>query len=157
MRVFLCAFTGFSVAIPMSSVSSITLCADEATQTTEYNQVNRNTYVSLPRLFNRPMENIRHGIILKNSDDEDSDAEDYNIIENKTILLTTEIEGEAEIPDEAIYPIPKVFNGMRFSALFSGFQFDSRAVPDTANTVGSPVLLLNPGQLLESVQKEQAS
>jgi hypothetical protein len=111
----------------------------------KYDTENRNTYVSLPHLFNLPPENIRHGLVLKNlnpedADPEDGDIEDDNVMEDKIILLTTEVKCEAEIPDAEIFPIPKALGGLRFSALFSGVQFDTNEVSDTA---GSPILFLN--------------
>ena len=146
MRVFLCAFGSFSLAIPMRSVSSLTLCASGQSQTVEYNHENHNTYVSLPRLFNLQSENIRHGIILKDGDDENEDSQ---ITENRTILLTTEVICETEIQGEEIYPVPKVFGSMYFSTLFSGILFDSRAL---TNMAGSPVLLLDIEQLVQRIQ-----
>ena len=152
MRVFLCAFGNFFLAIPMSSVSSMTLNTDMAAQrkAVEYNNENRNTYVSLPRLFNLPSENIRHGIILQ------SGEEDSETTEDKIILLSNEVICETEIPCEEIYPIPKALGGMRFSAFFRGILFDS----GTALTVsenssncppGSPVLLLDIEQLVQRI------
>ena len=148
MRVFICSFGSFSLAIPMNSVASMTLCADRAANgaAVEYNQENRNTYISLPRVFNLQIENIRHGIILK---DGDNDSEDSDTTEDKIILLTTEVLCETEIPDEEIYPMPKVFGGMLFSALFSGILFDSRII---SNSAGEPVLLLDTKKLVQRIQ-----
>jgi hypothetical protein len=140
MRVFLCAYTGFSVAIPMSSVCALTLYDDAPQETVERKQENGNTYISLPLLFGLPEELIRHGIVLKNGNDED-----HNIDENRTVLLTAEVKCETEIPDEKIYPLPKIFAFLRFSAIFSGIQFDS-----------CPVLLINPEYLVQNLYKELA-
>jgi len=159
MRVFICAFSGFSLAIPMRSVSSLTLHEHEAAQTVEYNMENRNTYVSLPHLFSLPSELIRHGLVLKslisgNGDREDGNIEDDNIIENKIILLTTEVKCETEIPGEDIFPIPKTLGTIRFSALFNGIRFDTNDVSDTS---GKPILFLNTGNLVQIIQKEAAA
>jgi hypothetical protein len=134
MRVFLCAFTGFSLAIPMSSVSSLALYADGVHSEFQY--------ISLPRLFNLSSENIRHIIFLKNNTQGD-----------KINLLSTEVECEIDIPDEEIYPIPKVFHAMRFSGLFSGIMFDShqhKSLPP-----GAPVLFLNHELLAENLPVEE--
>ena len=152
MRVFLCSFAGFSVAIPASAVSSLMLYTNKAAQTVEYNPQNNNTFVALPLLFRRPLASIRHGIILKNGHDEECN----DTVENKIILLTTEVECETEIQPEEIYPLPKAFNVFRFSALFSGILFDShlrkkRAVSD-AQGRDNPVLLLNPEQLVQNIK-----
>ena len=153
MRVFLCAFAGFSLAIPMRSVSSMMLHEKKAKQLLEYDRETHLTYVSLPILFGLPLENTRHGLILKNSENEDIDTK-----ENKTILLTTEVECETEIPDKKIYPLPKAFGAMQFSLLFSGIQFDpepnrQRAVTDNSNTpADSLVLLLDIEQLIQRIQ-----
>ena len=129
MRVFLCDYSGFSLAIPMSSVSALTLYED--------NQKEGNTYISLPALFDLPGDVTRHGVILKNGDDDD-----HNIDENRTVLLTTEIKCEKEIADEEIYPLPKIFDNMSFSGMFSGIQINS-----------SVVLLLDPEQLVQNIDK----
>jgi len=144
MRVFLCAFAGFSVAIPMDSVSSLMLYTNSAPQTVERNQQDGSTYVSLPRLFRRPLAEVRHGIVLKNGSDDISQT-----TENKVILLTTKVECEAEYPPEQIYPLPNIFGCLRFSAYFNGILFNS-------NGTVCPVLLLNTAQLVEKIQKESA-
>jgi len=105
-----------------------------------YNQENRNTYISLPLLFNLPQENVRHDIVLKNSSDEDDCS-----IEGKIVLLSTEVEYETEIPEEEIYPVPKIFINNRFSAVFSGMQFYN--FPASC----FPVLLLNPEKLIQNI------
>ncbi|GHV68034.1 hypothetical protein AGMMS49928_06480 [Spirochaetia bacterium] len=138
MRVFLCAFTEFSLAIPIQSISSLLLYTKAALKAVTYNRANENTYYSLPHIFGFPKETIKHGIVLKNSEgDED------NLIENRNILLTTEVERETDIPEETIYPMPRVLKGMDFSQVFSGIQFASLSV----NTFG-PVLVLNPESLV---------
>ena len=140
MRVFLCGFGGFSVAIPMRSVSSLSLHAENAELD------DRNTYVSLPGLFSLPPQAIRHGIVLKSADEEhDGNAGD------KTILLSTEVECEIDIPDEEMFPIPKTLCNTHFYMLFSGIMFDSR--PAVSGAGANPVLLLNPEQF---IQKEMA-
>ena len=143
MRVFICAFAGFSLAIPMDSVSSLMLYTGRPLHTVEYNPQNGNTYVSLPWLFSRPLADIRHGIILKNSNDGFDET-----TENKIILLTTEVECETEIPPEEIYPLPNIFMSLRFSAFFSGILFNSN------NKADQPTLILNTGQLVENIQRK---
>ena len=110
----------------MRSVSSLALSTGE--------DKSDNTFVSLPFLFKQPEQKIRYSIALKNRDDDDSNA-----TENRIILLTTEVECETEIPDEEIYPLPRLLLGMRFSGLFSGIQLDPR-----------PRLLLNTERLVQS-------
>jgi len=140
MRVFLCAFNNFFLAIPMNSVLSLFLYADGEQQgnSVAYNQFNRTITVSLPLLFNLSHENIRHGIVLQNPGNEDDDT-----AENKVVLLSTAVECETEIPDEEIFPIPKIFNDTRFSAFFCGMQ-----------CADSPVLILNSSALVQYAQKE---
>ena len=134
MRVFLCAFGHFFLAIPMRSVSSFALHTDGEQANT------RNVVVSLPLLLNLPLENIRYDIVLKNPG---SECGEDDTAENNIVLLSTAVEREADIPDDTIYPIPKIFNNTRFSALFSGIQ-----------CANSPVLLLNTEQLVKYAQKE---
>ena len=151
MRVFFCSFRGFSLAVPMHSVSSLTLQTD--LQTEGHSQEDDVTHISLTRLFNLEQEDIRHSIVLKNpntEDDEIADTDTSTGTGNKTILYIPEVECEAEIPEEEIYPIPAALSGTLFSRLFSGIKFDSR--PAVGGDGGFPVLLLNPEQLIQSVQ-----
>ena len=144
MRVFLCSFDTFFLAIPMNAVSSLSLpqssdLLEQHDNIIAYNQENRNKYLSLPLLFNHSPESIRHAIVLKNPDDKDDD-----IIENKIILLSTAVERETEIPDDEIFPIPKMFNGTRFSVLFNGML--------CANSL---ILILNINGLINYTQEEK--
>jgi hypothetical protein len=142
MRVFLCAFGNFSLAIPITYISSIMLYYGNSDKKIEYNNENRNTYISLPILFDYRVETPRHGIILKNGEND----EDNGIIENKTILLTTEIECEMNIPEEKIYSMPKILDRVKFSRIFSGIIFG----PDSQDML----LFLNPEFLIQNLQKE---
>ena len=157
MRVFLCSYGGFSVAIPMSFVSSLTLlaedtdvpdtdvpdtaapdaaapdaaaCGEAACSDAANGPDDPGACVSLPGLFELPSINARHGITLNDG-------------EKKITLLSTEVECETEIPDEEIHPIPKVLSGTRFFALFSGIKF-----------AACPLLVLKPGRLLLKAQAE---
>lgn len=125
MRVFLSVFSYFSLAIPNNYISSIMIFRQK-------NQEDNNIkYVSLPRLFNIPDENIKHGIILKNS----------NII-----LLTAKVECETDIRQENIYPPPKTLGNMQFSHFFSGILFN--------NTEKDLILLLNTQNLIKYIEKD---
>jgi chemotaxis signal transduction protein len=134
MRVFLSAFSGFTLAVPMDSVASIMLYEQETEKPIQYDQENRHTYVSLPRLFNLTNETIHHGIVLR----------EWNSKANKVVLLTAEVKRDVEIPDEQFYPVPKALGALRFSSMFSGIQFD-----------GHPILLLNIERMIQDIQKEQ--
>jgi len=148
MRVFICAFSGFSLAIPMSSIASLALNTREAAQAVEYNTEDSNTYISLPHLFSLSPEVISHSLVLKNSEDIDgNDMENDSAITNKVILLTTEVTCETEISGEDIFTVPKAFGSMRFSALFNGILFDT----------GKPVLILNTETLVRNYKKERAA
>jgi len=142
MRVFMCSYSGFSLAIPMSAVSSIFIYNEKADFKYHYNSENRNTYISLPVLFNCPFSRAYHGIILKFGETDNEVAED------KIILLSTEIEKEKEIPSNRLYSIPKVFCYMQFSSIFKGIFFNSNSSADDLT------LLLNPEQLVQNIQKE---
>ncbi|MDR2717346.1 MAG: hypothetical protein LBB89_04690 [Treponema sp.] len=134
MRVFLSAFSGFTLAVPMNAVAAMMLYDKETEKTIFYDQANRSTYVSLPRLFNLPNEVVHHGIILR----------EWNSKANKVVLLTAEVKRDIEIPDEQFYPIPKALGALRFSEMFSGIQFSD-----------NPILLLNIESLVQSIQKHQ--
>jgi len=152
MRVFLCAFGSFTLAVPMKSVSSITLCdtlcESNAGEAVEYKKENGNTYISLPLLFNLPQAIIKHGIILKNTEDEDT--QDNSEIKNKNILLATEIECEIEIPEKNIYPIPKTLKVMQFFLMFNGIIFYSQA----GRSQEELVLIINPEKFVENIKRK---
>jgi len=152
MRVFLSSFKSFSLAIPIDFVSSIAILHIYCEKPVEFNKENRNVYISLPLLLDQPLEKIKHGIILKNSCDGFDTA-----LENKNILLTTEIESEADIPDEKINKLPEVFKTYKFSLLFSGIVFDSftsRKNIKSCNIQNELVLLLNPVQFINKIRKD---
>jgi hypothetical protein len=137
MRFFFCAFRGFYLAIPIRAVSSLMLYPYEAAQDVEYREENGNTYFSLPRLLHLPDETIRHGIVLKTNGAEEAETDDR--IENKNILLTTEVEREIDIPETELYPLPRVLAAMGTMRMFSGIQFSA---------AGSPVLALDPAYVV---------
>jgi len=144
MKVFICAFGGFYVAIPMSSVASLTDLKDRqvATQAAVVTR-DTDTYVSLPLVFSLPQENIRHGIVLKNAEGSDDG--------NKIVLLSTEVVNTSEIPEENIHPIPRALSGTRFASVFSGIQCDSEATRDAGL-----VIFLDPERLVRYAQQEAA-
>ena len=144
MRVFLCSFKGFSIAIPMDSIASVALHAGESS---EYAVENEKEAISFPQLFSLPEEIIRHILIMKKPHDETIDAEESNLI-----LMTTEIECEIEIPDDQIFPLPRVLWPTRFSALFTGIQFNSGKL---LNSADYPILFLNCKELNRFTQKEK--
>jgi hypothetical protein len=139
MRVFLCSFKNFSIAIPISFVSSIMLIKENQDNTTNNN--NENHYIYLPLLLEFPSAKIKHGIILKNKEDDEIDnINEINNSKERIILMTTEIECEAEIQDDKIFSVQKSLKNMQFSLLFSGIFF---------NRYGNTILLLNPGFFLK--------
>jgi hypothetical protein len=145
MRVFLCSFNSFSIAIPINFVSSITLIKENQDRITE--QTNSgNMYISLPLLLNYPSEIIKHGIILKNTEDDETgnSNEADNFSDEKIILLTTEIECETEIQEDKIFSVQKIFKSMQFSLFFRGIFFDS-----LYSRYGNSILLLNPDFFLK--------
>jgi len=150
MKVFLCSYNGFSLAVPMDKVSSIMLLTEDNNYKTlmYFNNENGNTYISLPMLFNCPSLNMKHGIILKNSD-----SDNDTVIKDKTILLTTEIECESEISDDKILTIPKTLNVFEFSQFFSGILFYRRQ-PKTSESL---ILLLNPELMVQKINKEKTN
>ena len=143
MRVFICSFENFYVAIPMDSISSLSLYTEELKQDTDgCNSViccneNGNIYVSLLLLFNLPPQNIRHAIFLKDEN-----------CENKTILLSTLVECEIDITEDKIFPVPKTLNGTSFSVLFNGIRF-------AADTESFPTLLLDTKQLINFIKDKK--
>ena len=133
MRVFICSYSGFSLAIPAEFVSSIFLFNDTAENNTE----NYSIY-SLPVLIDLPELSVRHGVILKKR---------FNA--ENIILLTTEIESETEIPDDNFFPLPKTLVHMRFLQFINGIYFN--AGKNTKAKTKDLVLLLNPEQLVHNI------
>ena len=156
MRVFLCSFESFSLAVPIKYISSVVLLHGNQETAVEYDNRFFNTYISLPILFNFPVTETKHGIILKKNDDE-NDIDDDSLMQNRSILLTTEIINEADIPDEKIFSVPKILNIMQFSFYINGIVF---AFEKSGNTINpgisnrDMILLLNPVQLLNNINKE---
>jgi len=151
MKVFLCSYNNFSLAIPMDLVSSIMLYKKHSDKIC-YIAENNNTYISLPLFFNFPSLNIYHGIILKDNKNDNSD--DLN---NKIILLSTEIESETEIPNNNIFPIQKSLKVQTLFALTT--EISQKAVfSDIFNGLffikNNLVLLLNPLSLIQIIKKE---
>jgi hypothetical protein len=133
MRVFLSAYSGFTLAIPMDDVGAMMLYKQKTEKTIHYDQKNRCTFISLPWLFNMRDVVVPHGIILR----------EFNSKENKVVILTGEIKRDIEIPDDEFYPIPKTLSAMKFSTLFKGIKFSDK-----------PILLLNMKQLPQILQNE---
>jgi hypothetical protein len=117
----------------MDAVASMVFYDQKMEKIIQYDQENRNTYISLPLLFNQPSASICYGIVLRN----------WNTIENKVVLITAEIKRDIEIPDDQFYPIPKSMGALRFSEMFSGIHFS-----------GNPVLLLNIERLAQNVMSK---
>ena len=129
MRVFLCAFGDYSVAIPTDSISSLSLSSKDEIKYNVVSYENSDVYISLLLLFNLPAENVRHIITLKNE-----------IYEKNIFLLSTQVECEFEITNEKMFSVPKTLRNTRFSVLFNGIQFDD-------NKEATPTLLLNTKQI----------
>ncbi|MCL2191880.1 MAG: hypothetical protein FWB78_00610 [Treponema sp.] len=149
MRAFLCSFGDFALAIPMFSVVSLTNLETRSENTAVRNNVdandaimhdaeNRNTYISLPLLFNLPLQAVRHSIILKTFNEQDDGTN-----KNKIILSSPEVVREMEIPDAEIHLVPKVLSGTRFFNLFSGIHLSEKPV------LINPVLVLCPEKLMQ--------
>jgi len=136
MRVFLCPFGGYSLAIPMESVLSVVLHKKKNEETVEVDPENSNTYISLPLLLNCGDSETRHGIMLKDGQNES--------LKNKIVLLIYEIESETELVQSKIYPLPKSLSAMKFSKFFTGIIFNKTEI----------VFLLNPEKTVLNIKKE---
>jgi len=148
MRVFLCSYSWFLLAIPTDFISSIFLYQENLNQKIEFNAENRNTSVCLPLLFDCPDSNVKHGIIIKNDTDNDS-------TENRFVLFGTAVESERDIPAESIFPVPKIMGVMQFSFIFDGICFFTDNSNEGENKINNElVLLLNPQKLIQNIQKE---
>ena len=142
MKAFMCAFEGFHAAIPMDSVSSLSNLSDadlpagaRAAAVTR-DAENGIVYVSLPALLGRPLDKIRHGVSLKESDSHGG---------NKIVLLGAEITSATEIPDGEMRPIPRSLEGTELAELFRGARCD-----------GGLVLLLDAERLALRALRETA-
>jgi len=153
MRVFICSCGSFSVAIPISYVSSVILTQEDQDTAVKHDNKNNNTYISLPLIFNYPTVKIKHGIILKNSENDDGE----NLLKNRCILLTAEIICETEIPEEKISALPKILKITRFPFFINGIIFDCKKQLEQ-NSIGNAnadmTLIINPFLLAENINKE---
>jgi len=148
MKVFICSYSWFSLAIPMDSVSSIFLHSDNLNHKIDFNSENCNIHISLPLLFNCPDAEVRHGIILKDGNNNNDS------MENRVILFSTAVESEKDLAAEKIFPLPKIMGVMQFSLIFSGIFFNERGGAVEDKTTKELVLLLNPHQLVHNIHKE---
>ncbi|GBU27274.1 hypothetical protein R84B8_00803 [Treponema sp. R8-4-B8] len=149
MRVFICSYSWFSLAIPMDCVSSIFLYQEKINHKIDFNAENCNIHISLPLLFNCPDANVQHGIILKDGNNNNDS------MENRVILFSTAVESEKDLLTENIYPLPKIMSVMQFALIFNGIFFNNRhggTVED--KTTKELVLLLDPRQLVHNIHKE---
>jgi hypothetical protein len=147
MKVFTCSYSCFSLAIPMDFVSSIFLHSDNSNNKIHYTAENGDMYISLPMLFDCPNINIKHGVILRNNNNDSQ--------ENKVILLSAEVERERDIPAENFYQVPKIMSLLRFSKIFNGIFFHIRSHDESNNKLIKELgLLLDPQQLVQNIQKE---
>jgi len=148
MRVFICSYSWFSLAIPMDCVSSIFLHSENLNHKFDFNTENCNIHISLPLLLNCPDADVQHGIILKDGNNNNDSTE------NKVILFSTAVESEKDLSSEKIYPLPKIMNVMQFSLIFNGIFFNNHIGQFADKTTKDIVLLLNPHQLVHNIHKE---
>ena len=148
MRVFLCPYEGFSLAVPMDIVLSVILNRENTVKTVVHNLKNQNTYISLPRLFNCANHEVKHGIILKDGNNKRP--------ENKFVLLTYEIESEAELSLNKIYPLPEAFASMKFSNFFKGIVFFGRPREKKSGDTHPEdlILLVDSEHIVQNIKKE---
>jgi len=145
MKVFVCRYQKFTLAIPSEYIQSIFIQSFKINNQVQYNSKNHITYISLPMLFKCPNVNIKHGIILK---------KDKFPSENKIILLSAKIENEKDIPEDFFYQLPKIMSITRFSHIFNGISFNASHI-DRANDPAADIILqLDPEQLVQTIQKE---
>jgi hypothetical protein len=136
MKFFLCGFGDFLLGIPISAVSSLMTFSREAEKLVE--REGEDVYYSLPRYFGFQDQLIRHGIILKpmfthvlqiTDERPGSPAEAETKWSGRNVLLVTAVEREADIPGEAIHPLPKLLAGTgREGSLFTGIYFTGTAM-----------------------------
>jgi hypothetical protein len=135
MRAFLSGYNGFFLAIPIEMVSSLLLYEGETEGAVYFDEERGNTYFSLPHLLKTPVELIRHGMVIKSPGGGEEAPDEPR---NRNIFLTTGVERESDIPDEAIYPPPAALAGTDFAAFISGIHFIAH--PERGL---SPLLVLN--------------
>ena len=144
MRIFICSYGGFFLAIPMSSVLSIFLFSGEKKNLIYTEPENGSAFISLPVFLKYDEEKTFHGIILK---------PDAGASENKIILLSTEILCEREIRIDSFYPVPKSLSNYRGFSVFSGMFFIPSGGSINKYTEDF-ILLLNPKHLVKLFNKE---
>ena len=118
MKYFMCALgaeaqneqTPATVYLGIPTMHAERIIPVTKTQTTESETENDEVFISLPVLLQQKNTVTPHGIVLR------SDRVP------KTVLLTSRVEKDVEIPEESIQRLPGIFVGL--SKYFRGIYFD---------------------------------
>jgi hypothetical protein len=123
MRFFLCASGDSTVAIPMTSVSSLMLHPCETSRAL-WRDKNGNTFFSLPHLFNLEHRGARHGIVLK----KDNQEYESDCVENAQVILTESVDREIDISEDMIFALPKTLKNIQASSVFFGVMCENNGI-----------------------------
>jgi hypothetical protein len=128
MRCFLCSLDGMRVGIPAERAERIVL--QDRAQAAVYaaGTGDGGSCISLPVLLRQKDVPAPHGVVLK------SDSP------GTTILLTPKIDGDMEIPEESIHPLPEALSGLR--RYFEGASFAGKNM----------ILILSPEKIRETLE-----
>ena len=102
MKYFLCVFDSIYLGIPSECTERV--ISVFRTQSSVFETEGQDAFISLPLLFGRADLPAPHGIVLKSRGKE-----------RKTTLLAPPLDIDLEIPEEAVFSVPKAFSGkLRF-------------------------------------------
>jgi len=125
VKYFICSLGEITLGIPTEDIKQI--IPNTRSQINIKETENQNFFISLPALLGQKDTVILHGLVFK---------------KDNTILLTSKIDIEQEIPDGNIHQLPEFFSGI--------FSFFKGACFDSINK--NLILLLDTKKILECLQ-----
>ncbi|MDR2397621.1 MAG: hypothetical protein LBD74_02550 [Spirochaetaceae bacterium] len=127
MKFFLCTFDTISLGIPSEVVEEILQVPPELPGLIEMNPIHGDVFLSLPHLCRQGEMLAPHGIRLKPLDYPEGAMETlkaYTGIQSpRIILVTTVVETEVDVPDEAIRELPRFFGISGKLSFLKGLTF----------------------------------
>jgi hypothetical protein len=142
MRFFLCTFEDFCLAVPIDQVASLLLYSQIPQAEVFRDEEKGDVYFSLPHFFGSPGETVRHGLVLKEPEQERTLEE-----RDRKILLVTMVERDENIPENRIQPLPGILFAMDGVSVITGICFVEGS---------TPILFVDPMRLIPCILNNEA-
>jgi chemotaxis signal transduction protein len=104
------------MGIPENAVTAILTYREEVSSIIK--REGTDLFFSLPHFFELADKTVRHGVVLKPLNQ--AAAEDHT----RMVLLVSAVEREADIPPEAIFPLPEIAAAPGRAPFFTGVWFN---------------------------------